>query len=53
MRNNHLFNQDFGMNMDRFKLLEESNKRVFSETNKILSKYNLEIPEEENKEENK
>lgn len=35
------------MNMDRFKLLEESSKKVFAETNKILSKYNLELPEEE------
>jgi len=39
------------MNMDRFKLLEESNKKVFAETNKILSKYNYELPEDE--EENK
>ncbi len=33
--------------MDRFKLLEESNKKVFAETNKILSKYDLELPQEE------
>ena len=38
--------------MDRFHLLEESNKKVFTETNKILSKYNLEFQEEDEESKN-
>jgi len=32
--------------MDRFKLLEDENKKVFIESDKILSKYNLQMTED-------
>lgn len=40
---NPLFTQDFGMNIDQFRLLEDSNKKVFEEINKILSKYDIQL----------
>jgi CCR4-NOT transcription complex subunit 7/8 len=35
-----MFRQSIGNNMDRFQLIEEGNKKVFDETQKILDKYN-------------
>ena len=37
------------MNLDRFHLLEENNKRVFTETQNILSKYNIKLNDDNNR----